>query len=135
MSLEDAYWYAAGIVLSTAFVTATFHPFLLFIFKTACKVRVSCSGLIYQKSLRLLKSSTEEGQNGKIINLLSNDLMKFDIGLRHLAELWRGPMQALAFFVVLYIEIGNSAFIGMAFLALFVPLQGKNTKCHTEICL
>lgn len=37
---KAAYWYATGIVLSTAFMIITFHPFILFIFKTACKVRV-----------------------------------------------------------------------------------------------
>lgn len=36
----EAYWHATGIVLSTAFMIITFHPFILFIFKTACKVRV-----------------------------------------------------------------------------------------------
>ncbi|XP_031639018.1 multidrug resistance-associated protein 4-like [Contarinia nasturtii] len=143
VSLNDAYWYASGIVITTAYITATYHPFFLFIFKTACKVRAACSGLIYLKSLRLLKSSTEDGQNGKIINLLSNDLTKFNNGLRYLVELWRGPMQAFAFFVAIYIEIGHYAIIGMAFLALFVPLQAwigkksgqlrmKNTK-RTDI--
>lgn len=126
ITLNDAYWYASGIVFSTAFMIITFHPFILFIFKTACKVRVACSGLIYQKTLRLLKSSTEEGQSGKIINLLSNDLAKFDIGLAFLHDVWKGPLEALAFFVVIYIEIGISAVAGMAFLFSFVPLQGKN---------
>lgn len=37
---KDAYWFASGIVFSTAFMVITFHPFILFIFKTACKVRV-----------------------------------------------------------------------------------------------
>lgn len=124
-TLEDAYWYATGIVLSTAFMIVTFHPFILYIFKTSCKVRIACSGLIYQKSLRLMKSSTEEGQNGLIINLLSSDLAKFDIGLAFLHDVWKGPLEALVFFIVIYIEIGVAAVAGMAFLASFIPLQGK----------
>ncbi|XP_031635556.1 multidrug resistance-associated protein 4-like [Contarinia nasturtii] len=123
ITLNDAYWYATGIVLSTAFMTITFHPFILFIFKTACKARVACSGLIYQKTLRLSKSLTEEGQNGKIINLLSSDLAKFDIGLAFLHDTWKGPLEAIVFFLVIYIEIGISAVFGMAFLASFIPLQ------------
>lgn len=126
VTLNDAYWYASGIVFSTAFMIITFHPFILYIFKTSCKVRVACSGLIYQKTLRLLKSSAEEGQNGKIINLLSSDLAKFDIGLAFLHDVWKGPLEALVFFVVIYIEIGIAAVAGMAFLASFIPLQGKS---------
>lgn len=72
-----------------------------------------------------MKSSAEEGQNGKIINLLSNDLAKFDIGLAFLHDVWKGPLEALTFFVVIYMEIGMSAVAGMAFLASFIPLQGK----------
>lgn len=126
ITLNDAYWYASGIVLSSAYMIITFNPFILYQFKTACKVRVACSGLIYQKSLRLLKSSTEEGQSGKIINLLSNDLAKFDLGMTFLNDLWKGPLQAIAFFVVIYMEIGIASVVGMAFLFSFVPLQGNN---------
>lgn len=85
---------------------------------------MACSGLIYQKTLRLLKSSSEEGQSGKIINLLSNDLAKFDIGLAFLHDVWKGPLEAITFFVVIYMEIGIAAIGGMAFLASFIPLQG-----------
>lgn len=126
ITLSDAYWYATGIVISTAFMTLTFHPFILYIFKTACKVRVACSGLVYRKSLRLRKSSAEEGQNGQIINLLSNDLSKFDIGLAFLHDVWKGPLEALTFFIVIYLEIGIAAVVGMAFLVSFIPLQGKS---------
>lgn len=75
--------------------------------------------------MRLLKSAAEEGQNGTIINLLSNDLAKFDIGLAFLHDVWKGPFEALAFFVVIYMEIGVAAVAGMAFLASFIPLQGE----------
>lgn len=75
--------------------------------------------------MRLLKSAAEEGQNGTIINLLSNDLSKFDIGLAFLHDVWKGPFEALAFFVVIYMEIGMAAVAGMAFLASFIPLQGE----------
>lgn len=128
ISLSDAYWYATGIVLSTAFMIISFHPTILYVFRTACKVRVACSGLMYRKALRLSKSSTEDGLNGKIINILSNDLSKFDIGLAFLHDVWKGPIESLTFFVIIYWEIGISAVIGMAFLASFIPLQGMNKR-------
>lgn len=125
ITLNDAYLYATGIVLSTAFITITVHPYMLYMFKTACKVRVACSGLIYQKSLRLLKSSAEEGQNGKIINLLSNDVAQLDRGLAYLPDVWKGPLQAVVFFIVIYNEIGIASIAGMVFLASFIPVQSK----------
>lgn len=125
ITLNDAYWYASGIVLSSAYTMVTFHPFILYLFKTSCKVRLACSGLIYQKTLRLSRSTIEDGQNGQIINLLSDDLVKLQDGLPYLFDLWEGPLEAIAFFIVIYLEIGNAAIVGIAFLAGFIPLQGK----------
>lgn len=122
---QHAYMYASGIVFAIAITVLTYHPFILRIYKTCCKVRVACSGLIYKKMLRLSKSSSEEGQNGQIINLLSNDLAKFDIGFAVIHETWKGPLETIAYFVVIYMEIGMSAVYGMAFLVCFVPLQGN----------
>lgn len=104
----------------------TFHPFILYILKSACKLRLGCGGLVYRKSLRLSKSSTEDGLNGKVINLLSNDLGKFDIGLAFIHDIWKGPIESLVFGIVIYNEIGISAVVGMAFLASFIPLQGRS---------
>lgn len=125
ISSDDAYMYASGIVLTTAFMIVTFHPFILYILKTACKLRLGCGGLIYRKSLRLSKSTTEDGLNGRVINLLSNDLGKFDIGLAFLHDIWKGPIESLVFGIIIYMEIGISAVVGMAFLASFIPLQGR----------
>lgn len=129
VSSNEAFWYATGIVLSTAMMTLIFHPFTLYMSKMACNVRVGCSGLIYRKTLRLLKSSTEEGQNGKIINLLTNDLAKFELGLQLVHDTWKGPLEAFAFFVVIYYHVGISAVIGMACLVGFIPLQGSCSIC------
>lgn len=123
---KHAYWYASGIVFAIAITVLTYHPFILYIYKTCCKVRVACSGLIYKKLLKLSKSSSEEGQNGQIINLLSNDLAKLDIGFAVIHETWKGPLETIAYFVVIYMEIGIAAVIGMAFLVCFIPLQGNN---------
>lgn len=122
---KHAYLYATGIIFALAITVLTYHPFILKIYQTCCKIRVSCSGLIYKKLLRLSKSASEEGQNGQIINLLSNDLAKFDIGFAVIHECWKGPLETIAYFVVIYMEIGISAAIGMLFLVCFIPLQGK----------
>lgn len=126
ISKNDAYWYAFGIVMSSALMIVSFHPFILWVFQIAAKYRLGCSGLIYKKTLALSKSSIEEGLNGKVINLLSNDLAKFDIGLAFLHDVWKGPLEAVVFGIFIYFEIGISAIIGMAFLASFVPLQGMD---------
>lgn len=103
-----------------------YNPYILYTSKTACKIRVACSGLIYQKLLRIKKSSIEDGQNGQIINLLSSDLTKFDVVLMLVADTVNGPVQMVVFFILIYLEIGFNAVIGMAFLASFIPLQSEH---------
>lgn len=122
----EAYCYATGIVLSMAFTMLTLHPFLLFNSKTASKVRIACSGLIYRKILRITKSSIEDGQNGQIINLLSNDLSNLESRFILLYEIYAIPIEMFAYFIVIYMEIGVAAILGMTVLVALAPLQGKN---------
>ena len=127
ITLGEAYAYASGIVFSTAFIMATFHPYMFYALNTSCNMRVACSGLIYKKSLKILKSSAEDGQNGKIINILSSDLARFDLAFAFLHEIWEGPLQSLLFLVVIYMKIGVSGVIGVVFMLAFIPLQGKSS--------
>lgn len=124
-TLKDAYWYATGIVFCTAFTVIMIHPFNFYMTKFAFKIRLACSGLIYRKVLRLKKSSMNESQTGKIINLISNDLDKFGIGVESLHDIWRGPLESAAFFTIIYLEIGVAAVVGMVFLLSFIPLQRR----------
>lgn len=127
-SSTGAYWHATGIVMSLVYINFTFHQFKTFKSMLACKIRVACGGLLYQKILRISKASAEDGQNGQMISLLSNDLAKFDYRFAFFNSLFETPLEFLAYCVICYIEIGLSAVIGMAFLLAFTPLQGKCTK-------
>ena len=85
------------------------------------------------QSLNLQKSATSDGLHGKIINLLSNDVGKFDLALAFFHDLWKGPMECILLGYFIYIEIGISGIIGMAFLLCFIPLQawvGKKTASY-----
>lgn len=126
ITIKHAYFFASGIVLSTAITCLSFHPFALYTTRTAIRVRVALSGLIYQKSLCLMKSSTEDGDSGKIVNLLTNDLAKFDYAFFLIHEIWKGPLQSLLYLMIIYTEVGWSGVIGLVFLMSFIPLQGKS---------
>lgn len=91
----------------------------------ACKIRVACGGLLYQKLFRISKASADDGQNGQMISLLSNDLTKLDFRFGFFTFLFEIPIEFLAYCVLCYIEIEWSAVIGMGFLFAFTPLQGK----------
>lgn len=127
----DAFIYATGVVLSSILLISFFHPLMLWIFCFATKVRVGLSGLIYQKVLRVTKSSTDEdGLGGNAMNLLSNDSMNIERALVYMHEIFRGPFETIIFAYFIYLELGAAGLIGVAFLISMVPLQGIHTHCQ-----
>lgn len=78
--------------------------------------------------MRLTKSFTVDGLNGRIINLMSNDVLRFNNTMLFLHYLWKGPLEILAFSYFLYREIGWYAFIGIGFILCFVPIQREYKK-------
>ncbi|KXJ70399.1 probable multidrug resistance-associated protein lethal(2)03659 [Aedes albopictus] len=124
ISEREAYGYAAGVITSSLIPVITFHPYILFIFQIGLKLRVGCSCLIYNKSLKLTKSVTaSEGLNGKILNLLTNDVSRFEPALAFVYNLWKGPLESLLIGYLIYTELGFAGLLGMAFLLSFLPLQ------------
>ncbi|XP_058839979.1 ATP-binding cassette sub-family C member 4-like [Topomyia yanbarensis] len=124
ISEREAYFYAAGVIFWSLVPVLTFHPYMLYISEIGMKLRIGSSSLIYSKSMKLTKSAAgTDGLSGKIINLLSNDVSRFDIALFFLHDLWKGPIACLLLGYFIYLEIGYSGLLGMAFLLSFIPLQ------------
>ncbi|XP_058839985.1 ATP-binding cassette sub-family C member 4-like [Topomyia yanbarensis] len=124
ISERHAYYYAAGVIFCSLVPVITFHPFILYIFEIGMKLRIGASCLIYSKSMKLTKSAANtDGLSGKIINLLSNDVGRFDIALCFVHDLWKGPAECFLLGYFIYLEVGYSGLLGMAFLLSFIPLQ------------
>ncbi|KAL8189884.1 UNVERIFIED_CONTAM: Multidrug resistance-associated protein 4 [Gekko kuhli] len=75
------------------------------------------------EALRLSNTAMTKTTTGQIVNLLSNDVNKFDQVTIFLHFLWAGPLQAVAVTVLLWLEIGPSCLAGMAVLIILLPLQ------------
>lgn len=125
LTKEDAYFYAGLIILMMVIDQFVTHSAIMCATHNAMKLRVSCCSLIYRKSLKLTRTALGNTTLGQLVNLLSNDVSKFDEGfvLAHCA--WCAPIQAAIATYLLYREIGISAFIGIGFLLLFIPVQSK----------
>ncbi|XP_062383443.1 multidrug resistance-associated protein 4 isoform X2 [Sardina pilchardus] len=87
------------------------------------KIRVALCHLIYKKALSLSSAALGQTTTGQIVNLLSNDVNKFDQVTIFLHYLWVGPLQAAVVIGLLWQEIGPSCLAGMAVLLFLMPLQ------------
>lgn len=65
--------------------------------------------------------------------MLSNDVSRFDYALFGLNYIWIAPIQMIIMSYIMYQEVGWSAFIGMAVLALTMPFQGELNLTKGEI--
>uniref|UniRef100_A0A182Q496 Uncharacterized protein n=1 Tax=Anopheles farauti TaxID=69004 RepID=A0A182Q496_9DIPT len=123
ISKEQAYYYAAGIILCSLVPVAIFHHFILYIFQIGMKIRVACCSLLYKKALRITKAAGTDGMTGQVINLMSNDVAKFDTATGFVHDIWKGLIELLVLGYFIYQQIGISGLLGIAFLLSFIPLQ------------
>ncbi|XP_043988335.1 ATP-binding cassette sub-family C member 4-like isoform X1 [Gambusia affinis] len=121
--VSEAYSCAAGISLATIGVTLLHHVYFYQVQRAGMKIRVAMCHMIYRKALCLSSSAMAETTTGQIVNLLSNDVNKFDEVTLYLHFLWLGPLQAVFVILLLLYVIGPSCLAGMAILFILMPIQ------------
>ncbi|XP_037318658.2 ATP-binding cassette sub-family C member 4-like isoform X2 [Pungitius pungitius] len=122
-SLHMVYGYAAAMSLSTFGLTVLQHLYYYHVQRTGMKIRVAMCHMIYRKALGLSSESMVHTTTGQIVNLLSNDVNRFDEITLNLHYLWVGPLQAMVVILFLWYEIGPSCLAGVAVMALMIPVQ------------
>ncbi|XP_035301775.1 multidrug resistance-associated protein 4 isoform X2 [Cricetulus griseus] len=85
------------------------------------------------EALRLSNTAMGKTTTGQIVNLLSNDVNKFDQVTIFLHFLWAGPLQAIGVTILLWVEIGISCLAGMAVLVVLLPLQSCIGKLFSSL--
>uniref|UniRef100_A0A452EG50 Multidrug resistance-associated protein 4 n=1 Tax=Capra hircus TaxID=9925 RepID=A0A452EG50_CAPHI len=122
-ALHEAYGYAAGLSACVLVWAVLHHLHFCHIQRVGMRLRVAVCHMIYRKSLRLSSSAMGKTTTGQIVNLLSNDVNRFDQVMIFLHYLWVGPLQAIAVTALLWMEIGISCLAGMAVLVILLLLQ------------
>lgn len=127
--LNALYWrvvIAGLLVIFTTFITfITIHPYFFCVQHLGMKMRVASCNLVYQKSLRLSKAALGNTTVGQIVNLLSNDVNRFDFGLVFIPYLIVAPLQAIIIIVLLsryYLGVGPTL-AGFSVFILYLPFQ------------
>ncbi|XP_076871404.1 ATP-binding cassette sub-family C member 4 isoform X2 [Brachyhypopomus gauderio] len=122
-ALYEAYGYAAGVSVSSLLLALLHHLYFYHVQRAGMKIRIAMCHMIYKKALSLSSIAMGQTTTGQIVNLLSNDVNKFDEVTIFLHFLWVGPLQAAAVIGLLWQEIGPACLAGMAVLIFLMPLQ------------
>lgn len=76
--------------------------------------------------LRLNQVSSGDVAGGKLVNLLSNDIARFDYAFMFMHYLWIIPIQVAVVLYFLYDVGGYAPFVGLfGVIILITPLQGE----------
>ncbi|XP_045127905.1 ATP-binding cassette sub-family C member 4-like isoform X2 [Portunus trituberculatus] len=119
----DGWIYSTGVVMGSLLYIFTHHPYFFGVQHGGMTLRISSCSLIYRKALRLSKAALGKTTTGQMVNLLSNDVNRFDTSAIFLHYIWIGPLQTLIVLGILWNEIGAACLAGIMLLILFVPFQ------------
>nr|CAH7729849.1 unnamed protein product [Callosobruchus chinensis] len=123
ISQEEAYYYAAGVVLCSLMNVLLAHPYMMGMLHLGMKLRVACCSLIYRKALKLSKTALRDTTAGQVVNLLSNDVNRFDVAVLFAHQLWVGPIETIVCTYFMYLQVSIAAAVGVLSLIMFVPIQ------------
>ncbi|ELR61518.1 hypothetical protein M91_14596, partial [Bos mutus] len=139
-SLHEAYGYAAGLSACVLVWVVLHHLCFYHMQRVGMRLRVAVCHMIYRKALRLSSSAMGKTTTGQIVNLLSNDVNRFDqvscprgILFHFLHYVWVGPLLAVTVTTLLWMEIGISCLAGMAVLIIILLLQSCFGKLFSSL--
>ena len=89
-------------------------------FREGMRLRIACCTLVYRKALRLSRGALGDTTIGQMVNLMSNDVNRFDVALVCLPYLIVGPIQTALAVILLWPYLGYITITGVVFLFILV---------------
>ena len=101
------------------------HQLYMFTMRGGFNMRMAVTGLVHAKLLRLSAVALQQATSGKVINIVSNDVQRFDLFTPAIHFLWSAPLDLVAIITLVSMQVGAAAcFAGVAIVFVSVPLQG-----------
>lgn len=119
--MTTGYYYALGLCLTVLFNAIIHHVDFFIVMRSGMQMRVAFIALIYRKLLSLSTAHTASG--GFIVNMVSNDVQRFEDAAPFATYIWLGPLEALLATYFMYLQISWGAFSAVGALMLLIPIQ------------
>ncbi|XP_078667891.1 ATP-binding cassette sub-family C member 4-like isoform X1 [Branchiostoma floridae x Branchiostoma belcheri] len=132
VTLTEAYLCAFGISACALLSGMLHHQIYFSTTRWGWRKRVACCSIIYKKALRLSNAALLKTTTGQIVNLMSNDVNRFDLGFQFIHYLWIGPVQAIVISAILWGELGPSCLAGLGFMLFLFPVQSAMGKLFSK---
>ncbi|XP_054162187.1 ATP-binding cassette sub-family C member 4-like [Oppia nitens] len=124
ISYQEACLASGGIVFCSALYVSLHHPCLMRNMTIGMRLRTACTTLMYKKSLKLSQASLAKTTVGQIINIMSNDVNRFDEFSVTMTCMFVGPIQTvIVIIIIICTYLGVSSMVGLGLLILYIPFQ------------
>ena len=123
ITYEWACIYAGGVCLCTFMFISMHHPTMQHIMRLGMRLRVSCCALMYKKALKLSRASVGQTAVGQIVNIMSNDVNRFDEFTIFASYLVVAPIQTAIIVYIVWTYLDVACLAGIGLLLLFIPFQ------------
>ncbi|KAJ3389560.1 Multidrug resistance-associated protein 1 [Lobulomyces angularis] len=99
----------------------------------AIRTEIALQAFIFRKTVKLSTASRHIYNPGKVINLVSTDAGRISKFVKDVNFFWSVPFRVIMITIVLVIQIGASALVGVGLLLVLLPLQGYLFKLYENI--
>ncbi|XP_041974686.1 ATP-binding cassette sub-family C member 4 isoform X2 [Aricia agestis] len=129
MTYEQAIYCAASVILMSLLIAFLNHHGTFSTQQFGMKVRIAACSLIYRKVMRMSSGALAETTAGQVVNLLSNDVNRFDYAFIYTHFIWLLPLQVVLVCYLIYLKIGYAAIVGVIGIVLqTLPVQSYMSK-------
>lgn len=125
MPYDEALTYAIALAVSIAVTGIGGNHFYKMGNHISLKMRVAVCNLIYKKSLRLSQTALCGTSPGQLVNLLSNDVSRFDVCAVLLNAVWGAPLITSIAAIMLWKESGWAGMVGFIIIFIVVPIMSE----------
>ncbi|CAH1173842.1 unnamed protein product [Phaedon cochleariae] len=128
-------WMLVIVLVLLAFIyVIIFHYISIGVQRVGMRVRIACCSLLYRKVLKLSHTALKKTASGQVVNLMSNDVIRFDMASHFLHYVWFMPFQFLGSLYILHRIVGVSSFAGMiGMLINALPLQACLSRIQGKL--
>ncbi|XP_023220573.1 multidrug resistance-associated protein 4-like [Centruroides sculpturatus] len=99
------------------------------------KLKIAFCTLIYRKAIRLSPSSLGKSNVGQMVNLLANDVCKFNANIFYFPYLLTNPFLVIVTIVILWQYYGWTILAGFLAIFIFIPTQIALSKLYAKLRL
>ncbi|CAM6094780.1 unnamed protein product [Calypogeia fissa] len=124
---------AGAFLVVPSFRSLTDNAILQIMFRLGMNVKTALVKTVYQKSINLSNSARQSRSVGEIVILMQVDSEKVNGAFPFLQTMWSAIVQVIGNIGLLLFYMGWSSMVGVSFLLITIPLQGKIVKQMLKI--